>query len=118
LNKGNNRITTNLQTVKFYQQQAVGGKYTSRKVKAFFAEVQDEKKKLLSDSFTYTFDLDSSRSEDREVSHQFKISTSMSKVREVFLFIEEQVDGSSKWNTLLKLPYTLNLAIENDFDDF
>jgi hypothetical protein len=40
------------------------------------------------------------------------------KSTSVYLIIEEQIDRSNKWNTLLKLPYSLNLAMENDFDDF
>jgi uncharacterized protein (TIGR02687 family) len=116
--KGSNRITTNIQRVKFFQQQAVGAGILPRTVKAYFCVFEGERKKVLSDLFNYTFDTESERSEDREVEYKFTISTNMRKSNEVYLMVDEQVEKSNKWNNLLKLPYTLNLAMENDFDDF
>lgn len=116
--KGSQRITTNIQRVKFFQQQPIGEGIVSRTVKASFCIIDGEQKKVISDIFTYTFDSESKRTEDREVEYKFTISTAYRKSNSVFLVLEEQVEKSNKWNTLLKLPYTLTLAMENDFDDF
>ncbi len=118
LNKANNRITTNLHGVKFYQQQAVSAKYVSRTVKCYFAVLDGDKNTPISDVFTYTFDSESTRAEEREVQKRFTISTNLKRSQNVFLMVEEKVKGSNKWNVLSKFPYTLSLAMENDFDDF
>ena len=60
----------------------------------------------------------SKRSEERELQKKFTLSTNIKKSQNVYLLIEEKVEGSNKWNIILKYPYTLNLAMENDFDDF
>ncbi len=116
--KGSNRITTNLQRVKFFQQQPIGDGIIARSVKSYFCVIEGEQRKIISDVFAYNFDSDSKRAEDREVENKFTISTVLKKSNSVYLIIEEQVEKSNKWNTLLKLPFSLNLAMENDFDDF
>ena len=73
---------------------------------------------VISDVFSYTFDSESKRAEDREVPNNFKISTSLKRSQNIALLIEEKVDGSNKWNVIGQFPYNLSLAMENDFDDF
>ena len=116
--KGSNRITTNLQRVKFYQMSPIGDKIIARSVKSYFYSIEGEQKKIISDVFSYTFDSETKRTEDREVEYNFTISTELSRSSTVYLIIEEQIDQSNKWKSLLELPYSLNLAMENDFDDF
>ena len=116
--KGSNKITTNIQRVKFYQEKAIEGGIIPRSIKSYFCELDGEKKNIISNTFTYTFDLESKRAEEREVEYKFTFSTQLKKSNAVFLLIEEQVDKSNKWLTLLKIPYQLNLTMENDFDDF
>ena len=116
--KGSNKITTNIQRVRFYQQQPIRDGIIARNVKSYFCVIEGEEKKVISDVFTYNFDSESNRPEEREVEYKFTISTVIRKSTSVYLIIEEQIDRSNKWNTLLKLPYSLNLAMENDFDDF
>lgn len=121
LNKTNNRITTNIHQVKFYQQQQVGDGVIERSIKASFAIVSGDDfndRQVISDVFSYTFDSASKRSEEREVQKKFTLSTNIKKSQNVYLLIEEKVEGSNKWNIILKYPYSLNLAMENDFDDF
>ena len=120
LNKTNNRITTNIHTVKFYQLQPVGTKYIPRTIKSYFAVIDDveENKQIISDVFNYTFDLTTDRTEDREIQNKFILSTSIKRSSNVYLIIEENVDKTNKWITISKFPYTLTLAMENDFDDF
>ncbi len=121
LNKTNNRITTNIHQVKFYQQQPIGDGVIERSIKASFAIVNGDDlndRQVISDVFSYTFDAASKRSEEREVQKKFTLSTNIKKSQNVYLLIEEKVEGSNKWNIILKYPYSLNLAMENDFDDF
>lgn len=118
LNKSNNRITTNIHSIKFYQQQAVGEGVQERTLKCCFAIIENEKRTVISDVFTYTFDSESKRSEDRETQYKFTISTTLRKSPNVFLLMEEKIEGSVKWLTVQKLPYSLHLTMDNDFDDF
>lgn len=120
INKTNNRITTNIHTVKFYQKDPVGSKYTARTIKAYFAivEGEEQERKVISDVFNYTFDLTKERSEEREVPYRFTLSTNIRNSDNVYLFIEEKVEKSDKWITLSKFNYRLSLVMKNDFDDF
>jgi uncharacterized protein (TIGR02687 family) len=118
LNKANNRITTNIHGVKFYQQQAIGDGIIARTIKSYFAILENDQKTVISDVFSYTFDSESKRAEDREVPNNFKISPNLKRSQNVALIIEEKVDGSNKWNVIGQFPYNLSLAMENDFDDF
>ena len=118
LNKTNNRITTNIHTVKFYQMQPVSEGFIARTVKAYFALIENDVKTAISDSFTFTFDLTSERTEEREVSNRFTISTPLKRSTNVYLVLEEKVDKSDKWIQISKFPYRLSLLMDNDFDDF
>jgi uncharacterized protein (TIGR02687 family) len=118
LNKANNRMTTNIHGVKFYQQQSIGDGIIARTIKSYFAIIENDVKTVISDVFSYTFDSESKRAEDREVPNNFKISTSVKRSQNVFLIIEEKVDGSNKWNIIGQFAYNLSIAMENDFDDF
>jgi len=89
-------------------------------VKAYFAifsEEQDQKQ-VISDVFTYTFDLTSERTQDREVQKKFTISSGVRRSTGVYLVLEEKVEKTNKWITISQFPYNLSLAIDNDFDEF
>jgi hypothetical protein len=116
--KGSNKITTNIHRIKFFQQKPVGMGIVPRVIKSYFCVVEGDRKKIISDVFSYTFDSEATRAEDREVENKFTISTELRKSTSVYFIIEERVDRSNLWNVLLKIPYTLNLAMENDFDEF
>lgn len=120
LNKASNRITTNIHSVKFYQEQPVGDKFIARAIKSYFAVIESgqEKVNVISDFFTYTFDSEATRAQDREVPNKFTISTIVQRSSNVYLIIEEKVSGSDKWITISKFPYTLTIAMPNDFDSF
>jgi uncharacterized protein (TIGR02687 family) len=118
LNKTNNRITTNIHGVKFYQQQPVGEGAVSRTVKSYFVEIDGEQRSIISDIFNFTFNSESSRAEDRESQYSFKISTTSKRSQNILLIIEEKVEGTGKWNLVGQYPYTLSLAMGNDFDEF
>jgi hypothetical protein len=107
LNKSNNRITTNIHTVKFYQMQAVSE-----------VLIENNEKTVISDSFTFTFDLTSDRTEEREVNNRFTLSTTLKRSTNVYLVLEEKVEKSDKWIQINKFPYRLSLLMDNDFDEF
>jgi len=89
-------------------------------VKAYFAifsEEQDQKQ-VISDVFTYTFDLTSERTQDREVQKKFTISSEIRRSSGVYLVLEEKVEKTNKWITIAQFPYNLSLTIDNDFDEF
>lgn len=118
LNKSNNRITTNIHTVRFYQTEPIGKGIIPRQVKAYFALEDQGEFKPLSDIFNYRFDNESTKSEEREVVNKFTLSTSLRNSQSVYLILEERVEGTNQWNAIHKYPYSLTLAMENDFDDF
>ena len=71
--------------------------------------------------FTYSFDSDAKNAKDREVEHSFQLSSKASedyKNKEIYLTLEEQVEGSNKWIEYQKYPYTVNISFTSDFDDF
>lgn len=120
LNKTNNRITTNIHTIKFYQEQPVSETVIARSIKSYFAIIDgdESKKKVISDVIAYTFDSESKRAEEREVVKKFTLSTKEKSNANTFLVIEEKVEGTNKWNMIAKYPYTLKIGMDNDFDDF
>lgn len=118
LSKSNNRITTNIHTVRFYQVDPIGKGIIPRAIKSYFAIQENDTFKPISDIFNYRFDSDSKRTEDREVVNKFTLSTSIRQSQSVYLVIQEAVEGTNKWNLISKFPYSLTLTMENDFDDF
>lgn len=118
LNKRSNKISTNIQRVTFYQLEPVEEQVVSRTLKAQFKSEDGE---ILSDVFTFTFDSDSGNAKEREQEHRFQLSSKASreyKNKTVYLTLEEQVEGSNKWVTYQKYPYTINITFTNEFDDF
>ncbi len=76
---------------------------------------------LLSDIFSFNFDLEEGAERERAINHRFQLSAAASgkyKGQRVSLVIEEPVPNSSKWKTYAEHNYTLNISFMNDFDDF
>lgn len=118
INKSNNKITTNIHPVKFYQSEAVTERLMGRKIKSYIAIQEGRQKIIISDVFIHNFDTAAIRAEDRELMYQFKISTTVSRHSEVFLFLEEQIENSSQWIDYTQYKFSLILGMMNDFDDF
>ncbi|GEM50825.1 alkaline phosphatase [Empedobacter brevis NBRC 14943 = ATCC 43319] len=116
LNKGNNRITTNIHTVKLYQEEPVTANVRERNVKVYFVNRVDGSDELISDVFTYNFDFTSERAEDREKVIQLTIMSKIYRSNNVYLKVDTDVEGSNTWVNLLELHYNLNISMENDFD--
>lgn len=118
LNKRNNKITNNIHRIRFYQLEPTTAKTFGRALKAYF---KSKKGEPLSDVYFFSFDSDAKSAKDREVEHSFQISSKASedyKNKEIYLVLEEQVEGSNKWIEYKKYPYTVNISFTSDFDDF
>jgi len=118
INKSNNKITTNILPVKFYQSEAIAERLIGRKIKSYFAISHEGKRDIISDVFTHYFDSAAIRAEDRETTHQFKISTTIQRSTDVYLYMEEQIEGSTQWIDYMQYKFSLTLGMTNDFDSF
>jgi uncharacterized protein (TIGR02687 family) len=116
--KSTDKITTNILAVSFLQTQLVTDKVLPRKIRsAIYAEDTE----MISDLFTYSFDITEGTERMREVKHRFQLSSKASgkyKNQRVKLLLEEPVEGTSKWKQYKEYYYTLNISFTNDFDDF
>ena len=116
--KSTDKITTNILALSFLQSELVGGKVLPRTVRAGIVAGDNE---LISDQFTYHFDATEGSERQREVKHVFHISNKAKntyKNQRVKLVLEIPVEGSSKWNPYKEFFYTLNIGIDNEFDEW
>lgn len=118
INSSNKRITTNIHPIRFYQKEPVTAHRLGVKLKAYFAIGNDEDKEVISDVLIHTFDSDDKQTQDRELKHNFKISTTLQKHDEVYLYLDKEIEGSTTWENYTRFPFTLTLGMMNDFDDF
>ncbi|MFB9862457.1 BREX-1 system phosphatase PglZ type A [Rufibacter immobilis] len=113
-----NKITTNILSVSFLQTELATDSIQPRAIRAAIYSNGGE---LLSDQFSFNFDLGEGSERQREVKHRFQLSSKASgqyKNQTVKLVLEEPVEGSSKWRFYKEYMYTLNISFSNDFDDF
>jgi uncharacterized protein (TIGR02687 family) len=114
--KSTDRITTNILAVSFLQTELVSEKVLPRKIRcAIYAEDGE----VISDVFTYMFDVTEGIERQREVKHRFQLSSKASgkyKNQRVKLILEEPLEGTSKWKSYKEYLYTLNISFTNDFD--
>lgn len=114
--KSTDRITTNILPVSFIQQELVGDKILPREIKA---GIYAEDGELLSDQFTFQFDIEEGSERQREVKHQFHLSKKASgkyKNQRVRLILEEPLENTNKWKVYKDFYYTLNITFSSDFD--
>jgi len=115
--KSTDKITTNILAVSFLQTELVSDKILPRQIRS---AIYAEEGELLSDQFTYKFDVTEGTERMREVKHRFQLSSKASgrfKNQRVKLVLEEPVEGTSKWKQYKEYYYTLNISFTNDFDD-
>ncbi|MEO1263220.1 MAG: BREX-1 system phosphatase PglZ type A [Bacteroidota bacterium] len=116
--KSTDRITTNILAVSFIQSDLVTETVLPREIRA---SIVTQDGTLLSDQFTYNFDIDEGSERQREVKHRFHLSphaSSKFKNQRVKLILEEPIEGTNKWKLYKDYYYTLNISFTNDFDDF
>lgn len=115
--QSSDRITTNILSVSFIQQDLVTATTLPRSIRA---AIYAEDGELLSDYFNFNFDIEEGSERQREVKHRFQLLSKASgkyKNQRVKLVIEEPVDNSSKWKEYKHFMYTLNISFMNDFDN-
>jgi len=115
--KSTDKITTNILAVSFLQTDLVSEKVLSRQIRS---AIYSEDGEVLSDQFSYNFDIAEGAERMREVKYHFHLSSKASgtyKNQRVKLLLEEPVEGSSKWKTYKEYSYTLNISFTNDFDE-
>lgn len=115
--KSTDKITTNILAVSFLQTELVSDKVLPRQIRS---AIYSDDGEMLSDQFTYNFDVTEGTERMREVKHRFQLSSKASgkyKNQRVKLILEEPVEGTSKWKQYKEYQYTLNISFTNDFDD-
>ncbi|MCK9398994.1 MAG: BREX-1 system phosphatase PglZ type A [Bacteroidales bacterium] len=115
--KSTDKITTNILAVSFLQTELVSDKVLPRHIRSALYADDGE---MLSDQFTYLFDVMEGTERMREVKHRFHLSSKASgkyKNQRIKLVLEEPVEGTSKWKQYKEYTYTLNISFTNDFDD-
>ena len=124
--QSSDRITTNILPISFIQTNLTSEQILPRTIRAgIYIEEnipvsQNKELVLLSDLFTYNFDISEGSERQREVKHIFSLISKASgkyKNKRVKLILEEPVVGSSKWRKYNEFQYSLNISFTNDFDD-
>jgi hypothetical protein len=115
--KSSDKITTNILPVSFLQTELVTEKVLPRTIRAALY-AQDGT--LLSDQFTYKFDLTEGLERVREAKHRFHLSSKASnqyKNQEVKLILEEPVEGTNQWKHYKEYVYHLKISFISDFNE-
>jgi hypothetical protein len=113
LNK-RSRLTTNNQTISFYQNEAATEKIKGITLRLGFYDAKDN---LVSDSVTLTFDSQSSDSVQREQRHIFMFKNQLSKLngQEVVLKMEKKITDSEQFTLYKEVPYKVSVMFQAEF---
>lgn len=113
LNK-KSKITTNTQTISFYQNEPVSEKVKEVTLRFGF---YDQAGNLLSDPITLTFGSTSEDSTQREQKHRFMFKRQLSDLngQEIYLRKEQQVAGSSQFKKLEDIAYKVSVLFMAEF---
>lgn len=108
------RITTNRQTVSFYQTEPVGDNILPSVIKVGY---YDEEGNLLSDSPVLTFDCRSSDTNPREQKHTFIFKNELSSLngKEITLRLERKVRDSEQYVLYKEESYKVSVMFANEF---
>lgn len=108
------RLTTNNQTINFYQTEAV-----TEKVKGITLRIgfYDQTGELISDSQTIAFQSQNEESTMREQKHTFVFKNQLSKLngQEVVLRMEKQIPNSEQWAIYKEIPYKVSVMFQAEF---
>jgi uncharacterized protein (TIGR02687 family) len=113
---GSSNITSNSFAVNFYQKQPTADKIHSRQIKAAFYTTSG---KLISDVNTLLFNSTDSDALSREKRQTFLFNSDASKYngQDVYLKLEEQIDGTNQFKTYKSISYRMLIAFSSEFDD-
>ena len=108
------RITTNNQTISFYQSEPVTDKVKGVDMRFGF---YDKNGNLLSDSIVLNFNSESKESEQREQKHKFVFKRQLSELngQEIYLRKEQQIAGSNQLKKLDDIPYKISVLFDAEF---
>ena len=108
------KLTTNSQTINFYQSEAVTDKVKELVLKIGFYNADGE---LISDSVTMTFNSQSEESAQREQKHVFMFTNQLSKLngQEVMLRMEKPVPNSDAFAPYKEIPYKVSVMFQAEF---
>ena len=108
------KLTTNSQTINFYQSEAVTDKVKELVLKIGFYNADGE---LISDSVTMTFNSQSEESAQREQKHVFMFKSQLSKLngQEVMLRMEKPVPNSDAFAPYKDIPYKVSVMFQAEF---
>ncbi len=114
---GTSNITSNTFAVSFYQKQPVADKIQQRQIKAGFYTGAGQ---LISDVITLLFNSTESDAMAREKRQSFLFTAEASKHngQDVYLKLEEQIEGTSQFKIHKSITYRMLIAFSSEFDDF
>jgi uncharacterized protein (TIGR02687 family) len=110
-------ITSNTFGVSFYQKNPIGDKVLARDIKAAFYTKDNL---LISDVSNIKFDSRDNDAAAREQRKTFVFTSEASKLngRDVFLKLEENIEGTSHFKIYKTITYRMLIAFSSEFDDF
>ncbi len=114
---GSSNITSNTFAVSFYQKQPIADKIQPRQIKAGFYTGAGQ---LISDVITLLFnstDTDALAREKRQ-SFLFTAKASNQNGQDVYLKLEEQIEGTSQFKVYKSITYRMLIAFSSEFDEF
>ncbi len=114
---GSSNITSNTFIVSFYQKQPVTSKTQLRQIKAGF---YTETGQVISDLITLLFNSLETDAAAREKRQSFLFTAAASKYngQDVYLKLEEQIDGTNQFRTYKSITYRMLIAFSSEFDEF
>ena len=110
-------ITSNTFGVSFYQKNPIGDKVLLRDIKAAFYTADNM---LISDVANIKFDSRDTDAAAREQRKTFVFTSEASKLngQDVFLKLEENIEGTSHFKIYKTITYRMLIAFSSEFDDF
>ena len=108
------KLTTNNQTISFFQTEAVTEKVKEITLRIGF---YDEEGNLISNSFTTTFANESNDTTQREQKLTFMFRNQLSKLngQEVMLRMERAIPNSDQFAKYKEFPYKVNVMFQAEF---
>ena len=105
------RITTNNQTISFYQSEPVTDKMKGVDMRFGF---YDKDGNLLSDSIVLSFN---SESKEREQKHKFVFKRQLTELngQEIYFRKEQQIAESNQFKKLDDIPYKISVLLDAEF---
>lgn len=114
---GTSNITSNSFAVSFYQKQPVAEKIQPRQIRAGFYTGAGQ---LISEVITFLFNSTESDAMAREKRQSFLFTSEASKHngQDVYLKLEEEIEGTSQFKIYKSITYRMLIAFSSEFDDF